>query len=226
MVKKLLSVAIIATMILSVNSSIYAQDKPFRFGARGSFNLTTTSEDYEDVEDTEKKMRSTFGLGLFMDYYLSQLLILQVNALYNNKGVKFERSESGIGFSYQQTATEKLAYLSIPVMLRYALSRGQGVVPYLIAGPELGILLSAKVKIEASGDAGSGEEEVDVKDEVKSTEFVLNFGGGIEIPLESVILFLEARYGFGLTNIYEEVNGTEFDAKSRGIFLTLGAALP
>jgi hypothetical protein len=226
MFNKFVIVTVAAAMILSLHSTINAQDKPFRFGARGSFNLTSTTEDVGDIEGVEKKNRSTFGAGVFMDYYLTQLLILQINALYNNKGAKFESSESGTGFSYQATTTEKLAYLSIPVMLRYAFSQGQGVIPFLIAGPELGILLSAKAKTEASGSFGSGEDEVDIKDNLKSTDFVLNFGAGIEIPLQSVILFLEARYGLGLTKIHEEVEGMQPDAKNTGFFFTLGAALP
>lgn len=211
---------LVAVMLLSVSSSALAGDKPFRFGARVGVNLASTTE---DVENLDRKIRTGFGTGLFFDYFFMPVLLLQVNALYNQKGVKFEGGESGQGFSYTFKSTEKLAYLSIPVLVRYALTRGKGIVPYLIAGPELGILLSAKIKSETSGDfVEEGESEQDIKDDLKSTEFTLNFGGGVEIPLQAIIIIVDLRYTLGLTKIHKDDN---IDAKNNVISVNVGVAI-
>jgi hypothetical protein len=212
---------IVILLLLSLSSVAFAGVKPFRFGARVGVNSASTSE---DVENLDKKRRNGFGVGLFFDYYFIPVVVVQVNAIYNQKGVKFEGGESGQGFSYTFKSTEKLAYLSIPVLVRYALSRGKGIVPFITAGPELGILLSAKVKSETSGDfVEAGESEDDIKDNLKSTEFAVNFGGGVEIPLQAIIIIVDLRYALGLTKIHKS---DEFDAKNNVISLNVAVALP
>lgn len=88
----------------------------------------------------------------------------------------------------------------------------------LQAGPQIGFLLSAKGKTEASAMGLSIEEEEDVKDEFKGLDFGLNFGAGYE--LENGLGF-DVRYNLGLSNIsdYDDANG------GNGVFqITVGYA--
>ena len=47
----------------------------------------------------------------------------------------------------------------------------------LEAGPQIGFLMSAKMKAESGGDS----EEIDVKDDLKSIDFGINFGAGYKL---------------------------------------------
>lgn len=128
-------------------------------------------------------------------------------------------------------ASVNLSYFSFPVMGKFVFGKGPGIRPYLMADPEIGFLSSAKtsdlegeatlsvpslgyfetVDIDESGD--------DIKDQIESVEFALNFGGGFTFPLgSSVDGFLDGRYGLGLSNVLKEGE----DVKNQVIYLNLG----
>ena len=232
-----LFILIVMVFFFQINS-VMAGDKPdklIRFGVRGGFNSATTTEDFEGAT---KKSRSTFGAGIFMDYFFMSSLAAQINLLYNNKGVKFEGSDDFGGITSSYKYEEKLAYLSIPVLLRYGFPTGGSVMPYVMAGPELGILMSAKAKSESSysgiltlqegvqQDETSSDEQ-DIKDQLKSTELALNFGAGVEVPLSSIVLLLDVRYGLGLTKYHKKPEtGEEPNAKNNVLYVNVGVALP
>ena len=74
----------------------------------------------------------------------------------------------------------------------------------LEAGPQIGFLMSAKLK-------GDGED-LDIKDESNSTDFGFNFGAGYDVT-ENINLGL--RYSLGLSNINKEDGAG--DAKNSNI---------
>ena len=68
------------------------------------------------------------------------------------------------------------------------------------------------------------KKELGVKDDIKSTDMGVSFGGGVGIAMGSAgILSLEGRYTMGLTSISE---GTDEDAKNKGISIMAGYAFP
>ncbi|MFZ1323494.1 MAG: outer membrane beta-barrel protein, partial [Ignavibacteria bacterium] len=91
--------------------------------------------------------------------------------------------------------------------------------PYLIAGPILGIILSANSDFTPTngGNSSSG----DVKSGFESTEFDLYFGGGLDFKVSTVTsLFFELGYELGLTDIDKANNSS---TKSAGFQITGGA---
>ncbi|HZW76960.1 MAG TPA: porin family protein [Flavobacteriaceae bacterium] len=99
----------------------------------------------------------------------------------------------------------KLNYINIPIMAKYYVAEGFS----LVAGPQLGFLMSAKADADVSvkGNIGgmtieeSSSETVDIKDQFSG--FDLSFGVGAAYRLDMGVFF-GARYNLGLTNISKE----------------------
>ena len=130
---------------------------------------------------------------------------LQVEVLYLLKGSKLKFDILGETFE----GNIDYAYLSVPVMGRYKLG-SEDSSPYIVAGPEFGILLSADTEI-----AGISE---DVKDETKSIDFGLNVGVGMTMNN----MFGEVRYSLGLIDINDASDDPDTSIKTNGIQAFVG----
>ena len=63
----------------------------------------------------------------------------------------------------------------------------------------------------------------------KSTDFTLNFGAGVIIPLGMVNIFIEGQYNLGLTDINDEAPAPgepEMTIKTKGIQAKVGVMFP
>ena len=87
---------------------------------------------------------------------------------------------------------EKLDYLTIPVLGRFKVADGF----YAFAGPQIGLLLSAKSKYK--------DETLDAKDGFKGTNISALFGAEYKFTDQ---LSLGASYNAGLTNIAKDTDG-------------------
>lgn len=153
-----------------------------------------------DIEDT--KMKIGFAAGGFFTYSFSPTFAIQPEVLYCMKGAKADTDEG---------EKLKLDYLAIPVMFKYSFPTEGKIAPNIFAGPEVGILLSAK------------EEDEDIKEYFKSVDFGIGFGAGIDIAMESGKLTLDARYTLGLSNIADtDEDESDFSVKNATIMVMLG----
>ena len=84
--------------------------------------------------------------------------------------------------------------IAVPLLLKVRFMRGT--TPYILAGGEIGYILSQKVLIEANGQT----EERDIKDSINRLYYGLVFGAGMELPIGGMNLLFEARYNLGLSN--------------------------
>jgi hypothetical protein len=82
-----------------------------------------------------------------------------------------------------------LGYLNLPVLIQYMFDNGFR----LEAGPQVGFLMNAKNKV--------GSTSTDVKDDLNGAVFSIPAGIGY---LTSTGLGFDARYNFGISNIYKE----------------------
>lgn len=131
-----------------------------------------------------------FHVGLYGQFALSEKLTLQPEFLYYSAGDKEGDDEI------------ELSYLAVPIMFKYAVAEQINIQ----AGPQIGLLMGADF-------AG-----VDIKDEMKGTDFGLNVGlGGVFGKFSA-----DARYSIGLSNIVD-VDGVE--AKNNVIQISLGYQL-
>lgn len=184
------------------------------------------------ILDFDKNNYVTYAMGGFLEYHLNPMFALQLNALYNMKGVfvetEFETTVSDsilINGSLEQTL--KFSYFSFPLFAKLSFGNPSGIRPYLLAGPEISILLFAEVKTKSKICATVSDESYtfydiqkeNIKDECKSLEFSFNLGGGMEFPLGYMKGFIDARYGLGMSQVNEE--GDE-DLKNNVIYVNVG----
>lgn len=125
---------------------------------------------------TSADSRTGFHAGGYLNIAFTETFGLQPELIYNAVGAKIGEAKFNTD------------YLSIPVMLKY----NPAPIFNIHAGPQFGMLLSAK------------QEDEDVKDSLKGMDLGLGLGAGVDLPMG---LGLTARYVFGLSNISDEDMG-------------------
>jgi hypothetical protein len=150
------------------------------------------------VEDLKNKIG--FQVGAFAEFKFNKFAI-QPELLFSMQGAKtdYDTDYGEVNGKYN------LNYLHIPVMAKFYIVDGL----CLEIGPQLGVLLSAKVKAEVEDADGS----IDIKDYMNDVDFSMNFGASYQIP--EIPLGFYARYSFGLTDIVTDVESDEEAGKNR-----------
>ena len=126
---------------------------------------------------------------------VSDMFAVQPELLYSSQGSDYDESDEGFDVS----GTVKVDYLNIPVMAKYYVVEGFSIE----AGPQIGFLLSATDEYD--------NEEDDIKEFLKGTDFGVNLGVGYK--LENGLNF-GARYNLGLSDNLDvddfETDGAEY----------------
>jgi hypothetical protein len=143
-------------------------------GIKAGVNIASLSE------FTGRSRISGHG-GLFLHHTINKNWCIQPELLYSGEGQRY--------FSDGVEHTLALDYLQFPVMIQYY------PVPniYLEAGPQFGVLLSARDKVE-----GIDESHINIKEDFSSGQIALGVGAGLKVT-EQIILY--GRYNFGLTDV-------------------------
>ena len=182
----------------------FAQDDSMQFGVKAGLNLAKLDFGTEPEEGVSFEAATKFGLGGTMLYPLSEVLGLQVEALYLLKGMIAKIPLKG-------EVKYNFTYISVPVMGRYNLGSGD-ISPYIAVGPEFGFQLSANAKIFDE----EGELEV-----LKSIELGFNIGAGVSMTMGDTPMFGEIRYSLGLSDI-NDFPGDDDIIKTKGIQFFVG----
>ncbi len=182
MKKMLLPVLI---LLLFFSSSALAQ-LPFKLGARVGLNLANLSFDPDLPANVDKSSRVGFKFGAMAELGFIPMFALQVEPMYVMRGAKFTQG------SIEETW--KFSYLEIPILLKLKIPTPGPITPYIFAGPNIGILLSATDE--------AGGQDTDIKDQLSSTDFALDFGAGVGFNIAPFIdLLIDARYSLGLSEL-------------------------
>jgi len=245
--KRLSSIFVFLTMSITAFCTIsFAQ---INIGIRGGLNISNINEDlsgtetynFEDatlIETLNQSSRTTFNFGGFIEYWFNQKFALQINALYNQKGFAIDGNVNGtiidqgtaIDITIDVEETIELSYLSFPLLAKASFGESN-FRPYILAGPELGFLLSAtdhaKVTSEAESQGvrvGPYTEEVDedIIEFLDSFEFAIDFGGGLSYKFGNISVFADFIYSLGLTTISTERFLEDEELKNRVIMVNLG----
>ena len=174
--------------VLSVFSIMsYAQ---MMIGPKAGLNIASIGGDDADqiLEGQSLDSKTGFAGGLFFTYQFSNMFAIQPEAYYTMKGATY--SESGADL------TITLDYIEVPVLVKFIIPReGSAIKPSIFAGPSIGFNMTAKSKVEFDGES----QENDFKDDTKSTEFSLAFGGGVGFPVGNGELGVDIRYILGMS---------------------------
>lgn len=173
--------------------SITAQESSFYFGANGGFNASKFkfTEDLSELYTTSNPLVGLNG-GLDVGFII-QNVSLSTGLHYVQKGSEYQTDnfvdETGTGF---YSATERLHFLSVPVLVGYRLYLGDRVGVAVALGPSFNIGLSGKIddRIEYFGTDDTVEEN-----------FQVAFGSGVNEDYKGVDVGFQISPG-----IFYEVN--------------------
>ena len=184
----------VAVVVLLSFGISFAQEETksgsdIEYGAKGGLNIANIVGD--DAGDANVFIG--FNAGFFVEIPVADKLIFQPEILYSAQGSKSD----GIIDGYNVDATLKFNYINVPLMFKYQVANKFS----LEAGPYIGFLTSAKLKFDVEG---LGSDTVDMKDDVKSTDFGIGVGMNYEF---SDVIFANARYQGGLTEIGDSEAG-------------------
>ncbi len=228
--KKTATVLIMLAALLFMTNGVAQVQLGLQAGANfADVTLDPTQEGFET------SMKTGFLFGGILFYSFSPILGLQVEPAYVQKGAKVDLSLSEEGETVQAEATLTADYFDIPVLLKASFGEGP-VKPYLLAGASVAFLLG-DVELELDKATINGQDVTSMipsdertqKLETKSTDFILNFGGGVIIPLGQVNIFIEGQYNLGLSDVNDETpepGDVEPTIKTTGIQIKAGVMFP
>ena len=128
-----------------------------------------------------------FFFGGFLDYILVKDFYLQGELLYNTVGT---------GVSVQgQTGTISISYLEIVALAKYNIPVDKSVKIFFVAGPQLGIKLSANVHVDANGT------DTDYGQYISGSDFDIVVGTGTSFKVGPGNIVVDLRYNIGLSNV-------------------------
>ena len=174
----------------------FANAQQTRFGIKGGLNMSTVVGG--DVDNTKSLVG--FHVGGFAEIHVVEKFFIQPELLFSTQGTKFD---GPFGEDYDT----KLNYLNIPVLAKYYIVDKKFSVE---AGPQLGVLLSAKA------------DDNDIKDFTRSVDFGFNLGAGYSFTDN---LSINLRYTIGLSPLSDKDIDNEDDyydsAKNSNLALSL-----
>ncbi len=219
---------LIFTFILGVififsTTSVFAQYA--YFGLKAGVNMASWRGDDADPEvfwgtDSEKKPRISIVVGGYSTIVLAKVFAIQPELLFTMQGVKYEWEQS----PYFDNITLKLAYIQLPVLLKFYIPMPGPVKINLFAGPHVSYNVIDKYENEWDfGLLGSGEIDEDIDEdmtwagesiETKKLDYGVVFGVGSDFIVKSIQITVEARYTLGFAQIFETTSGEEIDIKN------------
>jgi hypothetical protein len=199
-----------------------AQSGGFTIGLKGGLNVSTVSVDDPARPDLEIDSRRDFQVGAYLQCGGLSRFTMQGEVVYSQNGAKLQD---------EGPATElKLDYLRVPVLFMVRLGSTENPVdPIVYAGPQLAFETRCQVATDENGVSTSlacNSEELDRALDTNKVEFGLVFGGGVEMPLSSFVMQLDARYNLGLTNVNGGTDASGVSLKNRGWSFSVGVGKP
>jgi hypothetical protein len=186
---------LVCAAVLLLAALVPAAQVTFNFGVRAG--MTMANNKWTDDDGLEHAVyRPTFGV--FADINLTDMIALQPEINYVSTGEWWDDDGKVV---------EKFDYVHVPLLLKARLMKEGKVVPFLLAGPYVGFLLSAK------------EGGEDVKQFFKSTDFGADFGGGVEFAVGKMKVLVDVRYLLGLANAFNFGAGS---MKNMAFMFTVG----
>ena len=228
--KKTATVLIMLAALLFMTNGV-AQ---VQLGLQAGANFANVTQDPTEA-GFELNTQTGFLFGGILFYSFSPMWGLQVEPAYVQKGAKFEQSGTEDGMTLLMEGAFTTDYIDLPVLLKASFGSGP-VKPYLVAGAtvafKLGEATSEIDKITINGEdftsmIPSDERKDTIK--TKSTDFILNFGAGVIIPLGKVNIFIEGQYNLGVSDVNDETpepGEPEITIKTTGIQIKAGVMFP
>ncbi len=171
---------------VAMSSLAFAQ----QFGVKAGMNVSSLSTE-EGLSDQGSKIG--FNAGVFMNAPIATNFSIQPELLYSQMGDKYDQVINGTTYA----RSRHLDYIALPVMFQYNATPAF----YLEAGPEFGLLVSAKNKYTNESANDTLAESDNYKDDLNGFNVGLGLGAGYYFTPQ---VGVTARYVAGLTDIAKD----------------------
>ncbi len=182
-----LVIVIILSFILSINA--FSQN--VSIGAKGGLNLSNmiVKNDDETLSD-DFKMLAGFHVYPFIEYSFSDLFAIDAGLNFQSRGYSIIENH----FKFRFTSL----YLDIPVNAKFNFDLGN-INLFCNVGPYVAFGIGGKIYTETTlgNYTNTTRRDIDWGDDLKSTDFGLNIGVGLDI--NNFIVGL--NYGWGIANL-------------------------
>jgi hypothetical protein len=174
------------------------------YGVKGGVTLADLQVD-DDSETTPSDLRAGLIVGGFATWHLWSRIEVQPEALFTQKGAKFDQGGG--------TLLQKFDYVDVPLLLKYRAAGGTARYFSVYAGPTVGV----RVRAKSRATFGAASLEEDASDAVTRTDVAIV--GGLEYHRGR--LLFDGRYSWGLSDVDREQDDT-IEIRNRGISLMAG----
>jgi hypothetical protein len=173
-----------------------------QFGLKGGVNVSNLyGTGWVELSNTSPII--SFHVGGFVEIKLSDKISIQPELLYSLQGCKYSielrQNDDPNEPPINADVVSSLSYINIPVMFKYYVIEKFS----LEAGPQLGVLVSSKVKSDLTGQPSSVYNNISG---YNSFDYGVNFGAGYDI---SEKLSTGIRYNIGLCDIDKSTSVTK-----------------
>jgi len=185
MMKSLITTCILASLLLLCAGQAFAQTE-FGIGPIVGVNFGTASVTPNLGLGVTQGGHTGLMIGAQAELGFAKMFYIVMEPLYCGKG--FSATFQG------GTATATASEIDIPVLFKVKFMKGI-IRPYAFAGPEIGFVMSSTLSI-------TGRADQDIKSQISSTDFAIDFGGGAEYNVTPKIgITLDVRYSVGVGNM-------------------------
>jgi hypothetical protein len=199
--------------------------------------VTLSNVAFKETQEGQQSLTG-FLFGAGFNFPLGETFSIQPELIYLQKGYALSyRDDQGA----KSDAKVHLNYLEIPLLAKVAFG-SESVKAYLNAGPSLGYGLGGNVNVKTDifgapleltfpvkfGEEPANPNEVGTYFDNR-IDLGVQFGGGLAFKAGPGSLILDARYGYGLSNLSKDSSGSSSnDSKSqnRVIAVSLGYSIP
>ena len=151
--------------------------------------------------DDSQKIRFMFQGGIGYEIELAKDFLIELDVMFKPTGYIINQVMGGV----TTKITSRGFAISAPLFLKYKFMPGNA--PYLLAGGELGYILSQKSDYEVGGT----KLTVDNLNDTRRLYGGLVFGIGTQVGIsQKMSLVVEARYQLGLTNAIKNPMSNEY----------------
>ena len=196
-------VAKIIGISLAVGLTFSASAQKLNYGIKAGSNFAVQSETGDLYNNEDIKIGLHFGA--FGNLSLSDNFKLQTEINYEQKGSAYD------------DVTNSYEYISIPVLARVSLGKSLKTPLHfnIYAGPYSAFLINAESEVSEIETEG---QTIDKKDDTENTEIGLVGGFGVNYPINNSNVFLDFRFGLGLT----EFDKNDEDLRNKYFGISLG----
>lgn len=209
-------------IILSV-TTVFAQQKPFQFGFKGSVNMGWFASDEEGYNNQGVDFGGSWGFAadiFLMDNYS---ITTGFDVLYLNGTISYPDQKSSLPdgnmIPGESTRKYKTKYIELPVILTMKTNLIGKVRYFGQIGFGLGFLLSAKAEENFIPNYGNTQqsENLNAYSDVRFTREALILGAGVEVPIQgSTYLRFGLKYDNAFVNVLKGDNTLNTDVKNNG----------